>query len=530
MKKLISIVVTLLILSSFTAIVIGNEADEQPNINLSNALKQTIKPIKKNIIGQTGLEGNILISDNGENDYHPRITENDHDQIVVVYEQYNDIFSQVIPVVYSDDGGESWVIQFIFDSYDFTDGSGTLQYPDICYGAQDDVLFLTMVDPYAELYNNEMSFIPGDIANAEEASWYGISGQDSTGYNYNANICTETFYLSLTTEDGYGMTQIFGLGYFTYPEFEHPPVMGGFYYDGQSEHESAPAAELEMDKNSNRIFIVCETEDKITIKSTVNDEDLLTNGEMQHGMDKYADIEQYPGEYLSDGSDPDVAGSGNKVAVVYVQDGSVKCSYSTCDAGTYDPGFSWQVSTVETGASAPAVHMSGDNVFCAYVKNGNLYLKTSEDAGASWGVAVQINDVDGTVIGEKGAVGISQSGIVFTDNRDGNYDIYFNPLAGGVEPQPEIVIESISGGIGVSATIKNIGDATAENFEWSIVSEGTVFLGGEKSGTETLDPGDSITVKTGLMLGFGNIDITVTADTAVEQASAKLLLFFVTGL
>jgi len=95
---------------------------------------------------------------------------------------------------------------------------------------------------------------------------------------------------------------------------------------------------------------------------------------------------------------------------------------------------------------------------------------------------------------------------------------------------PEIVIESITGGIGESAVIKNIGDATADNFDWSIVSTGAVFIGGEKTGTTTLTPGESVTIKTGLMLGFGPIAITVTADTATKTTNAKLLLFFVTGL
>jgi hypothetical protein len=84
--------------------------------------------------------------------------------------------------------------------------------------------------------------------------------------------------------------------------------------------------------------------------------------------------------------------------------------------------------------------------------------------------------------------------------------------------------------MGVSAIIKNVGDAAAENFAWSIKTDGTVFVGKEKSGTATLQPGASTTVKTGLMLGIGAITITVTADTATKTAEAKLLLFFVTGL
>jgi hypothetical protein len=37
-------------------------------------------------------------------------------------------------------------------------------------------------------------------------------------------------------------------------------------------------------------------------------------------------------------------------------------------------------------------------------------------------------------------------------------------------------------------------------------------------------------ISSGFPLGFGDIDITVVADTATETATGKLLLFFITGL
>jgi hypothetical protein len=407
------------------------------------------------------------------------MTTNHLGHTIVVYEQENDIERKNIPVVYSADGGQTWTMQFLFDSQDIIglSGSGILQYPDIAYNVLNDVLFLTMIDPDAEMYNVEMLFIPGDIANTTEALSYAMSGGPD-GYFDDACTCTDNFFVALHTYHESGsVSHYFGLGWFCYPDFAYPPGVGGFCWDGNSLFRSAPASEVEMDSNADQIFIVCETRldsgTKITIKTNVMDEELITSGEQQNDMDKYADIEQMPGEYLGFGTDPDVSGSGNKVSVVYVEDENVICKSSTTSV-VYDPGFNWQVSTVDSNASAPAVYMQGDNVYCAYVKGGNLYLKVSEDGGVTWGAAEQKNDVDGTVVTEKGAVDICRGGIAFTDTRNGNYDIYYAPFVAA--PTPIIVIDSISGGFGVTAVIKNIGDAPTENFNWSITTEGLVFI------------------------------------------------------
>jgi hypothetical protein len=118
-----------------------------------------------------------------------------------------------------------------------------------------------------------------------------------------------------------------------------------------------------------------------------------------------------------------------------VQDGTIKCSYSTCAAETYETGFSWQVSTVESSASDPTIFMQGSTVYCAYVKSGNLYLKISKDNGAIWGTAEKMNDVDGKVIATPGSIDVGKGGIVFSDNRNGKSHIYFAPI---IPAEPEI--------------------------------------------------------------------------------------------
>jgi hypothetical protein len=463
------------------------------------------------------------------------MTTNDLGHTIIVYEQEFNKSSKKIPVVYSDDDGYTWTMKFLVDSKDIIGeaSSGILQYPDIIFNAPNDLLYLSMIDPDAEIYNNEMGFIQGDIANASEASWIGISGSGILGYFYCACACTNNFFLSLTTEDSYDLNQTLGLSWVVYPDFKFPPVIGGFYYDGNSLFQSAPAAQLEMDSNVNQLFSVFETKldsrTTISIKTNVMNENLITSGEKYRLMDKYADPEVMPSEYLGFGTDPDVSGSGNKVCVVYRENENVICKSSSTSA-VYDPEFDWHVSTVERNASAPAVYMEGNNVYCAYVKHGNLYLRISEDSGKTWSDAEQKNDVNGTVVGEKGSVDIGKSGIAFTDTRNGNYDIYFSSYE--PRPSPCLVITDLSP---MKMKIKNVGDVAALNVSWNIIINGDfIILGRSSSGMilGALEPGQEITVgKNGLLIGLGHTEITGTtwADNAPEVSEnidGVLLLFF----
>jgi len=98
-------------------------------------------------------------------------------------------------------------------------------------------------------------------------------------------------------------------------------------------------------------------------------------------------------------------------------------------------------------------------------------------------------------------------------------------------PLPNIVIEKIKGGNGITVTITNNGNATASMVHWGInLTGGLILKGKTASGTiPSLAVGQkkNETVKP---LGFGRVTIKVTAADKTKTATAFVFLIFVLGV
>ena len=211
----------------------------------------------------------------------------------------------------------------------------------------------------------------------------------------------------------------------------------------------------------------------------------------------------------------DISALNNNVIIVSERDGNIIAYHA--DDPVHNGTFS--ETTIIAGAQDPRISHYGDNkAICEYIKGGVVYFTLTEDGGATWSTPEQVSEeasIQNTDVCPMGSAYES-------DNT-----IYFSPMD---FKQPVLQIQSVSGGIGISAVIKNAGTGAAENVDWSIVTDGTVFLGGEKSGQITVQPGETATIKTGLMLGIGKITATITVGSLTKTVSGKLLLFFVNGL
>ncbi len=129
----------------------------------------------------------------------------------------------------------------------------------------------------------------------------------------------------------------------------------------------------------------------------------------------------------------------------------------------------------------------------------------------------------------------SDSMFGWQESKDGNDELYQNEIERTMDVSfilaesgdPELEIE-INGGLGVTVMVTNIGNDTLTNIPIDIMVYGGIFGKINKQVRETInhDPGDTVSVGSGLFLGLGKIIIGIFADDVVEYKSGFQLVIF----
>jgi len=134
----------------------------------------------------------------------------------------------------------------------------------------------------------------------------------------------------------------------------------------------------------------------------------------------------------------DISAANNNVIIVSERDGSIVAYYS------YDGLNSVNEVQIDSNGEQPRiVHTGDESAFCSYIKNGVLYTSVTDDGGATW-TSPNVNSENGPVYSND----ISAFGALY----EAEQMIYFAEIEASF---PIIEIDSITGGIGVNAIIKN---------------------------------------------------------------------------
>jgi hypothetical protein len=140
---------------------------------------------------------------------------------------------------------------------------------------------------------------------------------------------------------------------------------------------------------------------------------------------------------LSQNNAKSVAASGSAVHVVWYdeRDGNKEIYYKR----STDNGLTWGTDTRLTNnpftSSVPSVSVSGQVVHVTWVddRDGDeeIYYKCSTDNGITWGADMRLTNSMGTSENPSLSVSGLFVHIVWEDNRDGNYEIYYKRSADG---------------------------------------------------------------------------------------------------
>ena len=516
------VIVTAMVLSGIHP----TNASHEKGVVWANATKVPIKIVKLGHSVATAGDGNVLVSANSEyDDVMPAITTDDKGHIVVTWTQQQGLLAAEIGWAYSSDNGQTWT------SYITTSG-GMLTQSDISW--QDCPTYKGLFGVYLDEGNENNGFYTiGDITDTSTFTVYRWNEEapeqvaacisDHTGLvgQYNHVTGPANMYIYHFTYGQYDIPAC--------PEQMITDVVNGSgeaTFDGQTHLISAPAENPDMSGVNMDVHYAWDF-----FNSTLNNYEVIWKKIIPVAGDTDStDIEYTPYQkYIDVGIDPAIAKSGNNVVIVYMNnqniygDWDLKCAYSN------DDGATWKYSNVTAQHPVdemyPDVYMAGNNVYVAYVSNGNLYLIKSTDGGATWGQPTQVNDVNGSVNAEPRCVEISAAGIVWEDKRNGNIDVYYAPL-----PAP-LIQAKISGGFGITIHVSNAGSEAAQNVPWTVdISGGLVIVGKHKEGTiPSLQPGQSADIKV-MAIGIGKIKVTANIGGTTATASGFLLGPLVIGL
>lgn len=434
MRKLKIFLEAAIVIAVVLALVLPSSAVITNGENTSRMKKATLSSYTKTLPVEPIQRGTDVLMPSGLGDDRiPSITMDDSGHTVVTWTNEEDFATWNMGIAYSDDptdpmSWQGWIITLTETTMVWYSDTAYIDGPD--------------PDGYNGLYGVNMYYDTDQIGGyeilditADPATWeyyYWDSPADDQicrmvedgGYYdepYNAFEGPISMAIYHFTELGFDIDAC--------PQYRNQDMIEGgsttYFFDAQANLQTAPARDCDYATLPDTFHLTWE------YYNATEDLDKIVWKKIDPAVE--ADIEFTPWqEYVALGTNPSIEayedGGSVDVSVVYTNGGNVECVYSD------DDGENWAGPVIVSAGEYPALRAIGTTLYCAYIYDGDLYLKTSDNGGMTWSTAEQINDVAGTVVAEENSVDIHLGGIVWLDDRGGDLDIYWDSFDVGSAP------------------------------------------------------------------------------------------------
>jgi len=433
-KILIYSIVILLILSSFVTLGTSTELVDNTPIKTNHIL--SVKTIKSTFSAENTVSGftqpssgplssssgNIVVTSESGNESYPSMVVSGFNTLIAYEYENNGIYLRN-----SGHYGENWSAPVKLGT------TSNFYYPSLC-------IHPDKKQAYGAFFSSNKNFdihgvfdiadISDPLGGIEPKTWdwskydfYNFSDPDIV-YHYKTNVPYIICSVGSTTynEGPCNESLMFFFANQYLPET-------GAILNWEPEFEYCSNVSITMDEESKKLYGICEIKDG-------NDQDLLffygthtvDNEEEQYMSLIYFNKSLNGSENLMH---PHIFVDNNKIYIVAEsdQDGIVLFTSSTSFIQ-----FTKKIVDVSMTSRYPLIYVNDTRIFCTFVNQGNIYLTSSSIGGVSWDIPIQLNSQDNSVVEKyRFADFPNKNLIVWTDNRDGNYNQYLCKLG-----QPEL--------------------------------------------------------------------------------------------
>lgn len=453
------------------------------------------KSIGKNKLRITEDADDIQVTDSSDDEYQPSLIVNQFNSMMM-YESYNGSKKDVY-LKNSNDYGKTWSDPFkiLIDTHEYYSFLNNYDFKSPSLGIRPgwDKAFGSMISSYkgssvyCYFHINDIKSTPS-VLSISVLDWSNISYNQSTNdftsfYDFkNLNIIyysnqTTPWVIALLGSTNYsdpdtGEGPCDDTPMFSFIDLVDPEESVAIAWFPDIQHCSNLS--IANQYGSETIYGVCE------INNGTNQDILFFKGNPH---------DWYYGEYLvnktitSDENllHPRITVKNNHVYIAVETDTNGIILYHSSDSGdTWEEPINITKNILPTSAkpSYPDVIVNETHISCTFIESGNLSITYSDDNGVNWTEPIKLNTQNQSVVSGYGYTDIGNTyQIIWTDNRNGNLDIYYYL---GYTPKPDLKIVNftltnelpiLKTNNMISITVENHGDGYAENIQLEITYE-----------------------------------------------------------